>query len=289
MGQTLVVVAGSDGGPWTLVILGEDGLPTSFPPDATLEATAWRGGDGAPLFAPAAAWVDPASATFTLATAALDTAGLEPGTYALQAFAASGGARTTAFDGHLEVLPTAGTATAREPYCTGADLRRRYDQIATLANNRSDTTEFLDVRVEVSDLLDRKLVLRYETSGGQALVRHDVPHPILGILDWADPTAVPPSKADLTSALAAGGLVVEAKVVVLTALWSIAEVLERQQVAGRTDYRDEADRFRARFEQAWQCYQAVVDLSGGDYPQKATYPTALFDRDVVLLPPGTSP
>lgn len=288
MGQVLRVIAGADGGPWQATLRNE-GTPVAFAGSATFLATVSRGGEGASLFAPAVSWVDPAAGTFRLSVDANQTAALDAGSYLLQVFVLDSGEKIEAFDGTLEVLPTVGNVAARVPYCSDEDMRRRYDQLGMLANRSNDTTGFLDVRAEASDDLDRWLVRRYLGRPGYTMVRHNTTHPVLGTLDWSDPTATPPSKKAITAALAAGGLVLERAVREIVALRSIAMILERQEVEAPNSFRQEAQAMRQRAEEIGRCYQAQVTLDAGTYPQASSYPSALIGVDATLLPPGTSP
>jgi hypothetical protein len=285
MGQTLEVVAGSDRS-WGTTLRNAGGALV-FDPSDPLDADVWAGGEGssalAVLFHPTVAWDDAAAGTAILSVAAAQTATLDPGTYRLQVGVTTGGARAIGFDGQLQVLEAPGTAEAGTPYCSYADMILYYDQIGVLANRRTDEANFLAQRMRAKVEIDRMLVLRYDPRSGRTMTRQTERHPSLGY-DVPDPDAIPPSPAQLSAYLQAGGLILEDMVREMAAKLAIALVLERQ-LAGGNAYRDEADRFRLMAERMFRCYQAQIDTSD---PLDGVA-DLLIDRDVIFLPEGTAP
>lgn len=283
MGQTLRIIAGSDAA-WATTLLNE-GQPVSFPSNATFAATVSRGGEEASLFTPTVTWVNSSLGQVTLAIAAAQTASLDPGMYVLQVFVVSGGARTAAFDGSLEVLPTVGSVTPPVFWCSAEDLYLYSDQIKALrASKGADLTNFLAQRAKETSELSRDLVLRYEPNAAFTMTRHNTPNPVLGTLDWVEPDTTPPSKAALTAALAGTGLVLETKLREIVARRTIALIFSRQETGGNAQvYRQESIDQRDMADALFRCYQAQVDLDGDGIPD------ALFGKDVILLPSGTAP
>lgn len=283
MGQTLRIIAGSDAA-WATTLLNE-GVPVSFPSNATFVATVSRGGEEASLFSPTVTWINSSLGQVTLAIAATQTASLDPGVYVLQVFVVSGGARTAAFDGSLEVLPTVGSVTPPVAWCSYEDLLLYSDQIKALrASKGVDVTGFMGQRAKETSELSRDLVLRYEPNATFSATRHNTPNPVLGTLDWVEPGTIPPSKAALTAALAGTGLVLETKLREIVARRTIALIFSRQETGGNAQvYRQESIDQRDMADALFRCYQAQVDLDGDGIPD------ALFGKDVILLPSGTAP
>lgn len=268
--------------------LKNNGAVVPFDPADALDASVWRGQQEASLFSPAVAWVDATEGTLSLSIGANQTTTLDKGVYRIQVGVTADGARVLAYDGTLELADTVGSEAVRVPYCTERDMRRYYDQIDMLINRFGDTTGFLDVRVDVSDEIDRRLIKRYNPRFGFVKVRGNAINPASGSMDVASPTAIAPSKKDLTDALAAGGLIVERDLREIAARRAIADILDRQEVEGANGYRTEAQAMRDRADRIWTTYQAQVVFDGTAYVQASTYPAALIDMDVILLPVGTA-
>lgn len=283
MGQTLQVIAGTDGGPWQSTLLNE-GVPVSFPDAATFSSTVSRGGEEASIFSPTVAWISAVAGTFTISVAAGQTAALDVGFYTMQVFVLNAGLKQAAFDGQLEILPTVGTVTAPVAWCSYEDLLLYSDQIKALrARGGVDVTGFLGQRAKETSELSRDIVLRYRPTPGFVRVRSNTMNPVVG-MDVASPTAVAPSKADLTAALAAGGLILETKLREIVARRTIALIFSRQETGGNAQvYRQESIDQRAMADELFRCYQAQVDLDNDGMPD------ALFHCNVTLLPPGTAP
>lgn len=283
MGQTLRIIAGSDA-TWATTLLNE-GAPVSFPSNATFAATVSRGGEEASLFTPTVTWTNSSLGQVTLSIAAAQTESLDAGVYVLQVFVLGGGTRTAAFDGSLEVLPTVGSVTPPVAWCSYEDLLLYSDQIkAVRAAKGVDVTGFLSQRAKETSELSRDIVLRYNPFYGFVRVRSNVVNLGCGSMDVASPTAVAPSKADLTNALAAGGLILETKLREIVARRTVALIFSRQETGGNAQvYRQESMDQRAMADELFWRYQAQVDLDNDGMPD------ALFDKGVILLPEGTAP
>lgn len=279
MGQTLRIIAGSDGGPWRATLLNE-GVHVSFPPSATFLATFSRGGEEASLFTPAVSWIDSTAGTIQLSTNALDTANIDVGTYYLQIFVISAGEKIPAFNGQVEILPTVGSITPPMAWCAFEDMLDYSTVLQTMDSRRVDITGFLNLRARVTSELIRDIIKRYNPRPGFIKVRQNTLDPMVG-QDKASPTAVAPSKFAITAALNAGHVIFEKQLVEIVARRSIALVMSRQSTSD-SKYRQEAMDQRAMADDLWRCYQCQVDLDGDGVPD------CLVDMDVILLPPGVA-
>jgi hypothetical protein len=278
------------------------GVVLSYPDSAALDASVWRGGGEASLFSPAVAWSLPAAGAFTLAISAGQTTNLEAGSYRLQVGVTVGGVRSLAFDGPIEVTDTVGTVAPAMTWCAADDMLLYSDQIRSLQSSRgADVTGFLAQRGQATSKRSRAMVNRYRPRNGFVRVRQNQMDPILDTMDVPNPTAVPPSKADLTTALATlGGIVLEEKIVEIVARDAIALVLRRQATsANARAYLEEAEAQVAMADDLFRCYQAqvitatpigvgvVVTIEGT--PTSAGFSNFLIDHDCVILPEGTAP
>lgn len=262
--------------------LYNNGVSVGYTPDPALEAVVWRGDDQPNLFFPEVLWISAVAGTLQLSIPAADTIGLEPGHYRLRVGLTVGDVRLLAFDGGLDIAEVPGSDLDRTPYVTNRDLLFYYDQLSTLQNYTSDETGFAEQRVDASDQFDRMLIERYNPRPGFVRNRNPTYDPILGY-DVPDPALVPPSKADLTAYLSAGGLIVEQKAREMVARMTIALILDRQETQDQNPYREHAQTMRDRVTQLWAGYQAQIDSNSNAVPDY------LIDRDVIFLPAGAAP
>lgn len=260
------------------------GAPVAYDGDAALDCFVWRGGAEAPVLTPAASVVSPPSNRVSVRIPAAATANLDPGTYRLQLGAAAGGVRRLLSDGTIEVAGAPGVATYRTPYVTRDDLLYWYDQLETLQTIQGGDAGFLRQRAESSDEFDRALVVRYDPRPGFVKTRRAAfDAGVLGF-DVPDPSATPPSPAQLSAMVRAGGVIPDRNVREMVSKMAIARVLDRQEVmGGRNPYREEAAAFRQEAMALWRTFDVQVDA---DLDGRADL---LVGRDVILLPPGTSP
>jgi hypothetical protein len=288
MGQTLKIKAGFDR-TWDGTLRAQDtGLPTPYPPDATFDAAVARGVGEPTLFAPTLTWIDSSAGTFRISIAASQTAGLDPGVYILQAGVSSGGIRSEAFDGQLEITGVPGSITLRTPYVTAADLAFFYPLLRTIQAYREDDAGFLSRRALASDEFDRTFLERYKHMEKPGFVKRRRPQmeTVAGLgFDVADPSAVPPTNAEMAGYLAAGGLLLGStprqaprEVREIVSKIAIADLLEGQETTGgRNPYRDEAPVMRAEVEKLWRDYDIQVDVDDDGVPD------LLVGSDIVLL------
>jgi len=285
VGQTLEVTAGSDRS-WSSVLQNQ-GVPTPYPTSAMLDAAVWRGGEEAVLFRPTVTWIAAAAGSFTLAVAVTQTATLDPGSYRLQVGVTSGGLRSIAFDGAIEITDAPGAGIEPPTWCSSADMRRYSHLIQILVARKGvDVTGWLDERTAVTAELFRDLVLRYNPGPGSVRRRQLVMDPVLGFDVPVDSTLAP-SPARVSAWLSIpGGLILEARVREIVARRSVALVLDLQATSGQGEaYRTEAEAQRVMADALYLDYRAQVDATNppdgiADY---------LIDRSVILLPPGTAP
>lgn len=262
--------------------LRNNGQALAFDPLDPLEAVVWRGDDAADLFFPDVAWSSAPDGTLTLAVRAGDTAGLEPGRYSLRVGVTAQGFRMLAYDGVIQIEGSPGSDAPRVPYVTGRDLTFYYDQNGTFHNDESDQAAFLRQRVDASDEFDRMLVTRYMARPGFARRRFPDYDPDLGY-DRPDPTLAPPTRAQLTDWLKAGGLVVEQKAREIVARMALFLILDRQETESQNVYRQHAQEQRARAAELWAGYQAQIDA---DLDGIADW---LIGIDATFLPAGAAP
>lgn len=261
------------------------GLAVAHAPGDPLDAAIWRGQAEAALVAPGVAWVSAPDGTLALTVAGQTTAALDPGLYRLQVGVTAGGVRSLLYDGTIELLEAPGTGMLRVPYVTGRDLLSWYDQLGTLQTIRGGDATFLQQRAEASDEFDRDLVVRYDPRPGFVRTRRATPESVLGH-DVPDPTATPPSPAQLSAAVRRGGVIVDRNVREMVSKMAIARVLDRQEVSGASNqYRQHAAALRAAADALWSTFDIQVDTSN---PLDGTA-DLLVGRDVILLPPGTAP
>lgn len=286
MGHSLRVISGADGGPWTSTLMN-DGVVVSYPGTATFDASVWRGGDEAPLFAPAVDWIDSTMGTFRVFIPASFTAALEEGTYRIQIFVDSAGVRSEAFDGFLEILSTTGGVTPSITWCDQSDVLLYSSTVSDLQAKRqtNDASGFLLQRVQATAKRSRMLVKRYMPRLGFVKVRQNTLDPFLDSMDIPSATAVPPSKFDLTAAFGrVGGIVLEEQLREIVARDAISLILRRQATTSMP-YRQEAEAQEAMADEIFKCYQAQVVTAapiGGNT-------NFLIDMDCIVLPAGISP
>lgn len=287
MGQTLRIKAGFDRTWKTVLLAQETGLPTPYPSDATFDCAVARGVGEPTLFSPTLTWNagagGSAAGAFLIFIASGQTANLDPGTYILQAGVTSGGIRSEAFDGQLDVTGVPGTMTLRIPYVTAADLAIFYPKVQTFQAYREDDAGFLTRRALASDEFDRCFLERYKHMDKPGFVKRRLTSmsAVVGF-DVSDPTAAPPTNAQMKGYLDAGGLVVAREVKEIVSKIAIADLLEGQETggSGRNPYRDEAPVMRAEVERLWREYDIQVDTNSDGQPD------LLVGRDIVLLTGG---
>lgn len=271
---------------WDLVLtttLYNNGVLLSYPPEAILEAVAWTGGGQPNAFFPQVQWDSAPAAAIRVAFPGTATASIEPGRYRFRVGLTSQGVRMVAYDGTLDVEASPGTASAgRIPYVTGEDLSFYYDKLPKFQNRDVDQAGFRAQCVEASDQHDRRLINGYMARPGYTKKRQPAYDPDLGY-DVPDPTVAPPTKAQLTAWLAAGGLRVDAVAREIISRLAIALVLDRVSVQDGNNYRDEAQAQRDRADTLWRSYQAEVSSVPGSPPDW------LIDSDATSLPAGAAP
>jgi hypothetical protein len=270
---------------WDTTLLN-NGVGVPFDPADTLDARVWRGQQEVSLFAPGVEWIDATLGTLSMSISANQTTTLDKGTYRIQVGVTHAGTRVLAYDGTLELADTVGSVAVPQAWCTYEDMLDRSTVLQSLDSRKVDITGFLNLRAIVTSELIDDIVERLEPRPGMVKVRRNIPHPIVGI-DVADPNAVPPSKADVRSALEAGQVVFRKRLIEIVARRTIALVMSRQSTSDQR-YRQEAMDQRAMADDLWRKYQAQVLLGGTSYSQASSYPQALVDMDVVLLPPGVA-
>jgi hypothetical protein len=281
VGQVLEIAKGYDRS-WASTLLN-GGVAVAYTSAAVFDASVWRGASGTILFVPTLAWVSAPAGTYTLTIASAQTSALDPGDYRIAAGVTAGGVHSAILsrDATLRIIDGPGTITLRIPYAALADLRLYYDQLDNLLNKLADSTNFLTVLANESDRIDRDLVNRYDPSPGMTRTRQNTADPIVG---FDVPGGSPPSKAALTTALLASGLIPERALREIVARRSIAEVLDRQEVqGGRNPYREEAEAMRMKADDLWRHYHAEIDINADGVPD------VLIHRDAILLPAGTKP
>lgn len=290
MGQTIRAKAGfdlsADG------TLRRGGMVTPYPPDATFDSAVARGVGEPTLFSPAVTWVDSSAGTFRVSIARASTAGLDPGVYILQVGVTSGGIRSEAFDGQLEITGVPGTMVLRVPYVTAADLAVFYPLLKTIQAYREDDAGFLTRRALATTEFDRAFLEKYRHMEKVGFVSRRRPEmeTLIGLgFDVPDPTAVPPTNDQMKSYLDAGGLrlgtapdrEVPREVKEIVSKIAIADLLEGQETGGgRNPYRDEADRMRAEAMRLWEKYDIQIDKDDDGLPD------LLVGRNIVLLTGG---
>lgn len=286
MGQTLQMIAGADGGPWATTLLN-DGQPVAFPSDSTFVATVSRGGGEASIFTPTVAWVDAASGTLSMSVSAAQIASLDPGSYVLQVFVATGGRKVPAFDGTLEILPSVGTETPGQTFCAFEDMLVFSSQVRSLQQSRgSDATGFYAQRAQVTGHLIRWFDKRYRPIQGLTKVRSGTPDPILGLEDVASPTAPFLPRAAFLAGMLGGGVVVDPRLREITARLAVALVLERQSTGTSSNvYMAEVEEQRRMAAEMLADYQVQLDTSD---PLNGE-PDYLIDTQCTILPTGTAP
>lgn len=265
------------------------GEVVSFASNAMLDAAVWPGGTEGVAFIPGVAWISAPGGTFTLAISAAQSSAVADGVYRLQVgVTPSGGARVLAFDGTLTVKTTASSASPPIVWCQESDMLICSSTIKSLAarTDVNDATGFLLQRVWATQLIARKIVTRYTPRPGFVLTRQDVMDPIVG-LDVALPTAIPPSKYDLTQAVNTnGGVMLEERLREIVARTAVGLVLRRQSTGGSgKDYVAEAEAQESMAMDVFRCYQAQMSSAapiGGNS-------NFLIDMDCIILPAGTSP
>lgn len=168
-------------------------------------------------------------------------------------------------------------------WCEVSDLERYSDDVRQLLREQADGSDgFLAERSDATDRLMERIISRYAPRVGRVLVRQNTMDPIIGGFDVPSPTAVAPSPATIACYLKDGHLIVERLVREMTAMWAIAEIIDRQLLVKQHAYQGEADRFRARFEALFRDYQAQIDTDGDGVADM------LVDRSIIFLPPGTA-
>lgn len=265
------------------------GEVVAFASDATLDAVAWPGGDEAAVIAPTVAWVSSSAGTLTLAISSGQSAGVADGVYRIQVgVTPSGGARVLAFDGTLTVLNTASNVSPPIVWCQESDMLICSSTIKSLLGRPevNDATGFLLQRVWATQLVARKIVTRYMPRPGFVLTRQNTMDPIVG-QDLAIPTAVPPSKNDLTASTNTnGGIVLEERLREIVARTAVGLVLRRQSTGGNgKDYVAEAEAQEGMAMDVFHCYQAQM-VSASPIGGNSNF---LIDMDCIILPAGTSP
>lgn len=270
-------------------VLKNAGLVVTFDSSATLDATVWRGGGEPSLFAPSVAWDADnggyAGGVVALSIAASQASTLDPGEYRFQVGVTTAGVRSLAFDGIIRVTDTIGAGGTPMTWCSFQDVLDISTQVASLNSRSADKAGYLNLRARATAERARKLVKRYMADFGMCWVRGNTFDPILRTLDFKSPTAVYPSKQDITTAIAGGGVVVEQQLRDIVAHDTAATILKRQ--VGNAQYQAAALDHEAESDRLWKCYQAQIDL-----PVAGVYdgiPDVLIDTNAILLPPGTAP
>lgn len=295
MGQTIRIKAGYDRTWKTVLLAQETGLPTPYPSDATFDVAVARGIGEPTLFTPTGVWDadrgGSAAAAWNLSISRSQTVGLDPGIYIIQAGVTSGGIRSEAFDGQLEITGVPGMISLRNPYVTADDLAIFYPKVQTFQAYREDDAGFLTRRALASDEFDNKFLEYYKhmDKPGYVKRRMDAMSAVVGF-DVADPTAAPPTPSQMAGYLADDGLklgtgpnrAVPRQVKEAVAKIAIADLLEGQETggSGRNPYRDEAPVMRAEVERLWREYDIQVDTNSDGQPD------LLVGRDIVLLTGG---
>lgn len=279
MGQALEIKAGF-GQQW-VATLRNSGVAVAYTTSATLDATLWRGGGEAALFNPTVAWIDAPNGKFTLTIAPNQTTALDPGEYSLEVgITPLGGVRSLGFAGVIRITDAPGTNPAPVAWCTYQDMLDYSDQVSALVGRGVDVSGFLNIRARITLEVSRDIVTHYQPTAGLTRTRKAIADPIVGF-DVPDPTATPITKAALTAALAAGGLILEARIREVVARRSIGVVLSRQ-VSNR-QYADEASMQRELADRVFRSYHAQVDLNNDGVPE------VLIGRDCTFLPAGAAP
>lgn len=280
MGQTLKIKSGFDRS-WSSTLRDADARAiTTYPSDAIFDVAVARGIGEPTLFTPTATWIDAPSGTFKLTIAAAQTLNLDPGVYILQAGVTSGGIRSEAFDGQLEVTGVPGTLVLRIPYVTASDLAVFYPHLKNLAAYREDDTGFLTRRALASDEFDQTFLEHYKhmPKAGFVCRRPTVPETTIGLDEKVpDPAAVPPTQAEMEAHIAAGGLVLTRALKEIVARIAIADLMEGQETTGRNPYREEAPAMREEVKRLWRKYDIQIDTDDDGLPD------LLVGREIVLL------
>lgn len=180
-----------------------------------LSSRIWSGQDQATLASPVATWLVPAAGTVRVTVSDTNLADLPPSLYRMEGTLTVGSTVLRFFDGSIAVTTSPGVAEAPATYCSLADMLLYAPQVQKLQDARADLAGFLGGRARAKDWTDEHCLDGYRPNYGRArrgLAADGVaagPH-----LHWvaAGPDgAATPTVADLRSALAAGGLVVTAK------------------------------------------------------------------------------
>jgi hypothetical protein len=289
VGQTLKVVQGADI-KWNTVFYNA-GVPVSYVSNATFTATVSRGAEEASLFSPTVTWINSTLGSASLAIGAAQTASLDPGIYNLLILIVAGGLSYEAFNGQLEILPNVGSITPPIVWCDESDVVLYWNQGLALQPSRltNDATGFLLQRIEATQKVSRMLVVRYNPMPGFTLTRQNTVDSIVG-MDVATPSAVPPSKYDLTQAVnATGGIVLEEKLREIVARRAIALLMRRQATGGSgREYMAEAEAQVAMSDMIFECYEAQM-VSAYQIPLLSGITNFLIHCNCIVLPPGTSP
>jgi hypothetical protein len=169
LGAILEQALGSDRS-YRLTLFDSDGnLVTGLPADAPLAAALWRGGDQAPVVAPAVQWIDPTQGTVLLVVSAADTAGLAVGTYRLRVTVAADGQTLVVFDGALRLTAAPGAAPPPPVYCGYEDLKLYAPWLDTLHDAAQEQTGFAGERARARQWLDDLILRQYRGGGGGVL------------------------------------------------------------------------------------------------------------------------
>jgi hypothetical protein len=128
----------------------------------TLAAVIWAGDDGSILASPTVDWTtDGSDGKLTLMLAGSDTSSLDPGTYRLRiTINTEDGRSIVAYDGHLDVESSPGTADPLTTYGTYEDMLR-YAPWLQQMQHPEEQAGFMEARHEARGWLERIILARY--------------------------------------------------------------------------------------------------------------------------------
>lgn len=160
-GPTITVVQGGD---LSLKLTLKDAAEapiTTYTGSATLSGRVWPGDDQETIVAPTFSWIDATAGTIRMDLSDAQTSLIPPGSYPIELSIVAGSQTVRRRIGILDVLPTAGAATALPSYGNYNDLTTYVEVIEGLLDSRRDLSGAATQRYRAWKWINRQVMARY--------------------------------------------------------------------------------------------------------------------------------